>query len=865
MVISTTSLLLMVLIACLGCVAVTNISRLLLNHKDAFSSFVTQINAFIDSQISSPDLVNAIYIAKLYSKYGVDGTAALLEETKRDFEVLNGGGGEEEPEPPDNMTNLVLTAHMWEILRDFVRCQQAYKDSGDSRYSPLVLSTTYNIPIDEGIDEYVSNLTSLSISQMLVQYPLLGTNGYTIGFGYNNLYRPLRSGAYDTNVSSKTLALLQTALANEVEDFGKITNFRIYQFDNIKWINRNWSYSSNVGISEETASMILFVYPVETGSTAIASAIDFDYNGNEISTTYYDLGNTSAETYVRGLYAPADEATQAAATFGSFTVNTRNGMDYLKCNDDWDLETCNFCVLPFYFINSVLWGAPGSLSSLLDDIATFAYYIGQDWTAYPGGAATNYYTANYFGEVDLGVADYESITEKEDDVLFDVADRYKEIIRKNGLQIINPGRYTAPDNEDDPVADSNPLHLTGPVSITVPSQTEYEDEEELQETLNQTNNQKIVYPEYDPNETYDPDSWTENDPVEEAQPDPYAEPDYDPYEDPDYEPETDPLPEAIEETGTDPEGGEPVAPIPSVPPTFTATSLYKMYNPTGSQLSSLATDLWSNGVSELVKLFTNDPMEAIISLGLVPFSPTVGASSPIVLGTYPTNVSAPVITDQFKTISCGTVDVPMKYNNFLDMEPYTEVDIYLPFIGFKSLSPNDVMGGTISLTYYVDVMTGDGTCEVVCSNDRVNQVLYNFPCNMKMEIPLTGSNRSRLLSSAVAAVAAVATKGASAGLTAGAIGTAAGAFSQDVERSGSLAGNAGFTASFTPYVIIRRPVPTVAANYQNVEGYSTNELISLGSISGYNRVKEVHLNGLASATDSEISEIETLLKNGVIF
>ena len=84
-----------------------------------------------------------------------------------------------------------------------------------------------------------------------------------------------------------------------------------------------------------------------------------------------------------------------------------------------------------------------------------------------------------------------------------------------------------------------------------------------------------------------------------------------------------------------------------------------------------------------------------------------------------------------------------------------------------------------------------------------------------------------------------------------------------MQRSGGLGSNAGAMGSRVPYLIITHPVTYNAVGYNRQYGYPLNETVVLGSLSGYTRVKDIHLSGIP-CTDDELEQIEALLKDGVI-
>ena len=86
----------------------------------------------------------------------------------------------------------------------------------------------------------------------------------------------------------------------------------------------------------------------------------------------------------------------------------------------------------------------------------------------------------------------------------------------------------------------------------------------------------------------------------------------------------------------------------------------------------------------------------------------------------------------------------------------------------------------------------------------------------------------------------------------------------NVAHSGSIGSNAGAMGGKIPYLIITRPKPYNADNYSNFYGYPSNKTVKLSSCLGYTKVKDIHLENISSATDDELNEIESLLKDGVI-
>jgi hypothetical protein len=58
------------------------------------------------------------------------------------------------------------------------------------------------------------------------------------------------------------------------------------------------------------------------------------------------------------------------------------------------------------------------------------------------------------------------------------------------------------------------------------------------------------------------------------------------------------------------------------------------------------------------------------------------------------------------------IDITPRYNSFLDYEPYTKVQVFLPYLGYVDLDADVVMGKRVLAYYYVDYTTGTALIDV---------------------------------------------------------------------------------------------------------------------------------------------------------
>lgn len=294
-----------------------------------------------------------------------------------------------------------------------------------------------------------------------------------------------------------------------------------------------------------------------------------------------------------------------------------------------------------------------------------------------------------------------------------------------------------------------------------------------------------------------------------------------------------------------------------VPPVGKASSLWSIYNPTLEQVNQFGSWLWSSNFVEQLKKLFSDPMQAIIGLHKV-YSPVqTSGQGTIKCGYLDSGVQSKLVSEQYITVDCGSVDLQEYFGNVFDYQPYTEVSIYLPFIGIRQLDPSDVMRSTISVKYRIDVLTGACLAEVNVQRDAAGGTLYTFSGDAAVRYPVSSGSYMGIVSGLI---------GVATSVVSGNLLPALGGVTRlhtNVERSGSFTGNSGAMGSKVPYLIISRPQTAMADKFETLSGYPSNTYTLLSDCKGFTQVKYCHVENL-SATETEKKEIERLLKEGVI-
>lgn len=285
------------------------------------------------------------------------------------------------------------------------------------------------------------------------------------------------------------------------------------------------------------------------------------------------------------------------------------------------------------------------------------------------------------------------------------------------------------------------------------------------------------------------------------------------------------------------------------------TSTFKM---TKERLVQLGQFLWGSDIFDRFSLVNNNPIENIISCKSIPIN-TDGANQEIVLGNVATGVNGEKINNNFSKQTIGSIAINEHYHNFLDYTPYTNVILYLPYIGFKELDTTLVMNKTIKVIYTVDAITGGCLAQVYSNGVR----LYEFTGNVGIDIPITASNRAQVEAGYIQAGV-----GAAMSAIGGNVGSAATSLlnSATSQYHYSSTGNPSpmcvASTNRTCYVIIDRP------NYQNLKAFNHTRgrkcylSKTISTLHGFTICdSNIDLSGI-NATQSELEELKDILSSG---
>lgn len=366
-------------------------------------------------------------------------------------------------------------------------------------------------------------------------------------------------------------------------------------------------------------------------------------------------------------------------------------------------------------------------------------------------------------------------------------------------------------------------------------------------------------------------------------------------------------------------------PSGSVAGNASSTGMFTRYLVNSSYLDILGDWLWADDLGlqiakTVISAIYGNPAESVISLMSYPFNinslnGVTTRRQNLFWGSHDSGLSFIALTSHSGTVDWGTITLEEYWGNFLDYEPHTKIELYLPWgTGFVSIDPNMCLPGTLRVVTNIDFSKGSCVHNVI-GNNGVCIGTYAGQCSQQIPI-LSNDYASKVAGIVVSATAlAVAATSGGGAISAGraaeieygrthslpfgdpkgtaeylrgldaagdsgrapyqatqktAAKLAAGSSIAAFKRTGIISRNGSFTDGSAalgvqyPYIILSRPSQSVPEQYGSHYGYPSNIYTSLGNIRGYTEVGEIHLDGIPG-TDAEIAELDAILKGGVIF
>ena len=354
------------------------------------------------------------------------------------------------------------------------------------------------------------------------------------------------------------------------------------------------------------------------------------------------------------------------------------------------------------------------------------------------------------------------------------------------------------------------------------------------------------------------------------------------------DPNDDPNNPGNEEDGGDGDHDRPVVPIPvpDLPVVGAANAGFiTMYKLAPADMWVFGQEFFVRSIFDAIKLLFANPIDVLIGVMMLPFIPEGNEMwYPKVGDTYLTLHPLCKVSKQFYELDCGSIFINEYGRNCFDYSPYTQITIFLPYIGYRELPVDEVMGKNVGVVYHIDVLTGDCIAFVttqVKGNGMslpVTVVIAQFNGNCGIQVPAGSVSFDNLVSGAInfacsgmGVLASTALGGYDGGnvgqqisqLTSSTAGMITG-MKPTVKRDGVIGSSSGWMSVLTPYIIRHIPNQSLPTGYGTYMGYPSNISGTLGGgFSGFAIVEDIQLNNIP-AMETEREEIKELLREGVL-
>lgn len=313
----------------------------------------------------------------------------------------------------------------------------------------------------------------------------------------------------------------------------------------------------------------------------------------------------------------------------------------------------------------------------------------------------------------------------------------------------------------------------------------------------------------------------------------------------------------------------------------------RLYYISDTQAESFMSALWSTNLSQAFDLAFDsavfaknvDFIRGVICLHKLPVVVSTSGTSPLSIMGYDLSAKfsglgafAKVSGTYGSVMQVTTQPLNIKdtYGDAVFMDWINcRAHLRLPFVGMVPVDIRAIRGGSIKVSYNIDILTGNLIAQVFCTSsigDRPTVLLYQGSGNCALPIPFSGNTQGAFKQ--LGAVAGIA-GGLAAGIATGSAATALQGLNglQYGRNTGEFHYTATEAASLTDLsikLIISGDVPMIPPKQRALEGFqaaaSANvcDFIGSGFLSG-----TIHAE-ILGATDAELAEIEADFSEGVI-
>lgn len=319
-------------------------------------------------------------------------------------------------------------------------------------------------------------------------------------------------------------------------------------------------------------------------------------------------------------------------------------------------------------------------------------------------------------------------------------------------------------------------------------------------------------------------------------------------------------------------------------PTVNSVKLSNLHNYwiTQNQMQSFYSSVWETDLTDFVKgAFTGIYSNLISNVVSLKFMPTTaenlggtGDTSPVILGfkTYDDLTVQTIGTTTAPIVNIGSYKFAKEYNSFADYAPYTDVRLYLPFVGVVPIDTNLFMGSgggetaTLNIKAQYDLQSGLITYFIMRNKTMISSVsgrmAVEVPISLQSGLDTFSTISSNFVGKATSFAGNIAT-GNPIGMVADIAQGSATAPPQTIFAS--TGGDGAFYAHPKCMIMIKHPQYNRPKNYSHVVGFPAYVTKKVSDLQGFNIVQNPVIPLADGMTGAEHDMIITAMQSGLYY
>lgn len=218
-------------------------------------------------------------------------------------------------------------------------------------------------------------------------------------------------------------------------------------------------------------------------------------------------------------------------------------------------------------------------------------------------------------------------------------------------------------------------------------------------------------------------------------------------------------------------------------------------------------------------------------------------------------IQAPIVLD-ITPITLDTITIPHTYNDFRDYDPYTKIEMFVPFCGWFTLPPW-CMGRSISGTMYIDLPNGTVKAVIKASQTVVAEIGGSCAVDVPFVAQSVGSKTAAVISNMANGLIATADPTPQS-FVSSSMGIATALNRNYTQCKGVMGDGSNVQGLNRIYIKVTRPAPTetlngeISARYKHERGLPCGKFLTLAKGDGFTQITDANINGTMTAREKQM-------------